>query len=58
MLTDAFIDTDKDGLIKNNPKVLFHMINGAITHSSKWFRTDDQLDIEQLADELYTMCVK
>jgi AcrR family transcriptional regulator len=58
MLTDVFIAAEEDDLIKNNPQVLFHMINGAITHSPKWFRTDGPMDIDQLADELYKMCVK
>lgn len=58
MLTDVFIKARKEGLIENDPHVLFHFTNGAITHAPKWFRTDGPLNIDQLADELFQMVIK
>lgn len=58
MLTEVFIRAKEEGLIENDPHVLFHFINGAITHSPKWFRIEGPLNIDQLADELYKLAIK
>jgi hypothetical protein len=57
-LTDIMVRAKKEGVITNDPNVLFHFINGAITHAPKWFRPDGPLNIDQLADEFYKIAVK
>jgi hypothetical protein len=58
MLTEVFIRAKKEGLIANDPSITFHFLNGAVTHTPKWFQTDGPLNIDQLADEFYKMVVK
>jgi AcrR family transcriptional regulator len=58
LLTDIMVRARMERVIKSDPKVLFHFINGAITHAPNWFRPDGPLNIEELADEFYKIAIK
>lgn len=58
LLTEIMVKAKNEGVITNDPNVMFHFMNGAITHAPKWFRPEGPLNIDQLADELYKIVVK